>query len=48
MLTVVGVSTVLAIASWHVLEKPAIAWAHRRTPKREPARRNVLAGAAGD
>lgn len=46
--TVLGISTVLAIASWHVLEKPAIAWAHRRTPKREPARRGVLAGAAGD
>jgi peptidoglycan/LPS O-acetylase OafA/YrhL len=48
LLVVVGVSTVLAVASWHVLEKPAIAWAHRRTPKREPARRGVLAGAAGD
>jgi peptidoglycan/LPS O-acetylase OafA/YrhL len=48
LLTVLGVSTTLAVASWHVLEKPAIAWAHRRTPRREPARRNVLAGAAGD
>lgn len=48
LVAVLGVSTVLAIASWHVLEKPSIAWAHRRTPKREPARRKVLAGAAGD
>jgi peptidoglycan/LPS O-acetylase OafA/YrhL len=45
---VLGISTVLAIASWHVVEKPAIAWARRRTPSRSPAKRRALAGASGD
>lgn len=45
---VLGISTVLAVVSWHVLEKPAIAWARRRTPSRTPQRRPTLAGAAGD
>lgn len=45
---VLGISTVLAIVSWHVIEKPAIAWARRRTPSKAPRRRPVLAGASGD
>lgn len=45
---VLGISTALAVVSWHVLEKPAIAWARRRTPSRSPNRRPVLAGASGD
>lgn len=45
---VLGISTVLAVVSWHVLEKPAIEWACRRTPSRKPQRRPVLAGASGD
>ena len=44
---VLGISTVLAIVSWHVVEKPAIAWARRRTPSRTPAPRPVLVGASG-
>ena len=43
------IGLLLATASWHLLEKPAIAWAHRRTPGRSGARRPSLAGAgAGD
>jgi peptidoglycan/LPS O-acetylase OafA/YrhL len=34
---VLAISTVLAVTSWHVLEKPAIAWARRRTPSRRTA-----------
>lgn len=45
---VLGISTVLAVVSWHVLEKPAIEWARRRTPSRAPKRRTSLAGASGD
>lgn len=44
---VLAVSTVLAVVSWHVLEKPAIAWARLRTPSRTAAR-PVLVGASGD
>jgi peptidoglycan/LPS O-acetylase OafA/YrhL len=45
---VLGISTAIATLSWHLLEKPAIAWARRRTPSRSPSRRPVLAGASGD
>jgi peptidoglycan/LPS O-acetylase OafA/YrhL len=45
---VLGISTVLAVASWHVVEKPAIAWARRRTPSKAPRPRPALAGASGD
>lgn len=45
---VLGISTALAVVSWHVIEKPSIAWARRRTPARSPKRRPTLAGASGD
>lgn len=45
---VLGISTVLAVVSWHVLEKPAIEWARRRTPSRSPQPRPALAGTSGD
>ncbi|MDO9408601.1 acyltransferase [Patulibacter sp.] len=48
ILLVLTISTVLAVVSWHLIEKPAIAWARRRTPSRTPARRPTLAGASGD
>ncbi|MDX8151376.1 acyltransferase [Patulibacter brassicae] len=44
-----GCSMAIATASWWLIEKPAIAWAHRRTPSRGRGRRPALAGAgAGD
>lgn len=45
---VLGISTALAVVSWHLIEKPSIAWARRRTPSRGRQRRPVLAGASGD
>ncbi|MGX6449484.1 acyltransferase family protein [Patulibacter sp. S7RM1-6] len=44
LLLPLAVATVLAVATWHLVERPAIAWARRRTPSRR--RRPAVVGAA--
>ncbi|MEV4419744.1 acyltransferase [Patulibacter sp. NPDC049589] len=46
VLVVVGISLALAMLLWRFVERPAIAWAHRRTPSRRTATRPAYAKAA--
>lgn len=39
VLVVVGISLAISMVLWHLVERPAIGWAHRRTPSRRPVAR---------
>lgn len=44
LLLTMAISTLLAFATWHLLERPAIAWARRRMPSRSPRRPALATG----
>lgn len=45
VLVVVGISLAISMVLWHLVERPAIGWAHRRTPSRRPVARPAYGAA---